>query len=588
MYRTRGAGRLTGHQRGTALTRSARVISRTRGEVHSLAATARATERKVAAAGDLDPDQQTNSAVVSRSKEIALQKVSYKLAGNPPKTSIGRTANRAGVGAVQATGSELKNALRDGGRLDIDDAAVSAARWANRHGTALTVKVGAKTLVFGGKAGIKTSSLVGHATVGAVRYSAIGTIHAARLGATGAAAAGRLTGQVATRGARLTGRAATRGTNTLRKAGAAGWKRGTAAAQRAKAAAVSGARAAAVMVKAAASAIVAAVSGSTVLPVVVGIIAVVALLVAILPGFITGAGHEQHRSETLSAVCISSPYELGPVQPHVEQATVLLGTLHGVEVIGGWRPGNTYDVEGHPAGLAVDLMTDRAKGDAVAAYAQEHAAELGIKYIIWWQKIWSVERAGEGWRQMEDRRSDSANHLDHVHISFNPDPGTGGLETLMAEACGTGADGAPAVNKAAAESIGGWANPTPSTRVTSPYGMRTHPITRVYKLHTGADYGGGCGVPINAAASGTVSSVSPNRAYGNLITIDHGAGIVTRYAHSYKSEIYVRAGDTVVAGQRIAAMGSSGYSTACHLHFEVKVGGGFVDPVAFLQARGLG
>ncbi len=63
----------------------------------------------------------------------------------------------------------------------------------------------------------------------------------------------------------------------------------------------------------------------------------------------------------------------------------------------------------------------KAQGDALVAYAQAHARELGIDYIIWYQRIWSVARADEGWRRMEDRGSATANHLDHPHINVLPD-----------------------------------------------------------------------------------------------------------------------------------------------------------------------
>ena len=80
------------------------------------------------------------------------------------------------------------------------------------------------------------------------------------------------------------------------------------------------------------------------------------------------------------------------------------------------------DPNGHPSGLALDFMTNdiadgRATGDRLAQYLIDNADQLGVDYIIWWQQIWSADRADEGWRAMEDRGSATANHFDHVHIS---------------------------------------------------------------------------------------------------------------------------------------------------------------------------
>ena len=93
-------------------------------------------------------------------------------------------------------------------------------------------------------------------------------------------------------------------------------------------------------------------------------------------------------------------------------------TFPQVTDIGGVRSGS--DAQDHGTGHALDLMTsDKATGDEIAAYLQAHASELGIKYVIWRQHIWSVQRSGEGWRAMADRGSATSNHYDHVHVSVN-------------------------------------------------------------------------------------------------------------------------------------------------------------------------
>lgn len=124
--------------------------------------------------------------------------------------------------------------------------------------------------------------------------------------------------------------------------------------------------------------------------------------------------------------------------------------------------------------------------------------------------------------------------------------------------------------------------------VYSGFGMRMHPVYKVMKMHTGVDLGGAYGNPIVAAAGGTVIIASAPVAgqntggtnYGNYIVIDHGGGVSTLYGHC--KDLYVSVGDTVTAGQVIAACGSTGTSTGPHVHFEVRVNGTRVDPVPYI------
>lgn len=119
--------------------------------------------------------------------------------------------------------------------------------------------------------------------------------------------------------------------------------------------------------------------------------------------------------------------------------------------------------------------------------------------------------------------------------------------------------------------------------ITSPYGMRVHPITGVYKLHDGTDFGAACGTPIYAAAGGTVIQEYYNAGYGNRLIIDHGImrgqSVVTAYNHL--SRYAVSAGANVARGQLIGYVGTTGYSTGCHLHFMVLVNGYTVNPMGW-------
>jgi len=116
--------------------------------------------------------------------------------------------------------------------------------------------------------------------------------------------------------------------------------------------------------------------------------------------------------------------------------------------------------------------------------------------------------------------------------------------------------------------------------VVSGFGWRVHPIFHVRKFHTGIDIGAGYGTPIHAADSGTVIYAAGMSGYGNVIVIDHGGGLSTLYAH--QSGFATGMGAGVSRGQVIGYVGSTGYSTGPHLHFEVRVGGSPVDPMGYL------
>ena len=131
--------------------------------------------------------------------------------------------------------------------------------------------------------------------------------------------------------------------------------------------------------------------------------------------------------------------------------------------------------------------------------------------------------------------------------------------------------------------VGGSMNwPVPGyTRISSPFGMRVHPITGINKLHTGTDISAPMGVNFIAANSGVVVKAGPNAAYGNMVIIDHGGGVSTLYAHG--SEILVSVGQYVNRGEPVLKVGSTGYSTGPHAHFEVRINGEYVDPMNFVR-----
>ncbi len=126
------------------------------------------------------------------------------------------------------------------------------------------------------------------------------------------------------------------------------------------------------------------------------------------------------------------------------------------------------------------------------------------------------------------------------------------------------------------------AKPVVGVDVGSRFGYRIDPITGRTALHTGLDFPADIGTPILAAAGGVVVVQEYHPAYGNMVEIDHGNQLITRYAHAHR--VHVKQGDIVKRGQKIAEVGSTGRSTGPHLHFEVWVAGVPQDPQKFLSA----
>jgi murein DD-endopeptidase MepM/ murein hydrolase activator NlpD len=127
-----------------------------------------------------------------------------------------------------------------------------------------------------------------------------------------------------------------------------------------------------------------------------------------------------------------------------------------------------------------------------------------------------------------------------------------------------------------------WIKPIPGAEITSPYGMRLHPIQKVMKPHTGIDFAATYGQPTIAARSGTItSSGDKNDGYGTTVEIDHGDGYTSLYAHL--SQALVSPGQKVDQGTTIGLAGSTGQSTGVHSHFEIRKDGNLIDPATLLQ-----
>jgi hypothetical protein len=262
------------------------------------------------------------------------------------------------------------------------------------------------------------------------------------------------------------------------------------------------------------------------------------------------------------------PYNLGKVQPQLRAMVNALAPKFNITTVGGYRPSAT-DPQGHPAGLAADFMVPmtqagKAQGAALASYARQNAGALNIDYILWQQQIWSTARAGEGWRPMENRGSDTANHRDHVHINVKP---TGSVSSTLPAVLqgGFGPNAAACANDVGASA--GGAVVYPVDKNTDRRNWHTMSSMRA-SWHTGTDFSIACGTPVRAAHGGTISVESSSWAGPHLTKVSTGpTSLTTWYGHM--QSVSVKTGDVVTAGQQIGTVGSLGNSSGCHLHLEV-------------------
>jgi murein DD-endopeptidase MepM/ murein hydrolase activator NlpD len=163
-------------------------------------------------------------------------------------------------------------------------------------------------------------------------------------------------------------------------------------------------------------------------------------------------------------------------------------------------------------------------------------------------------------------------NVDHLESEY-----TAGIKAQWGDAAGLGAGKISST---------GWARPA-GGRISSPFGFRLNPYTNAYAFHAGTDLGASCNSPIFAAHGGTVTYAGWNGGYGNFVLIEDGDGISTGYGHIVDGGVHVTIGQTVGVGQPIALVGSTGHSTGCHLHFEVRNGGIATDAVPFMRDNGI-
>ncbi|OYO23464.1 hypothetical protein CGZ93_05845 [Enemella dayhoffiae] len=257
-----------------------------------------------------------------------------------------------------------------------------------------------------------------------------------------------------------------------------------------------------------------------------------------------------------------------------------------IKVYGGVREDSLPD---HPSGRALDIMISSAfpdvrspqaveYGNQIAAMLQQNAAALGIDYMIWNEKIWSVGRAGEGWRQCGSGGGcysgpdNTAAHRDHVHVTTFGNAGKGMPQPMPT---GSGRAVAPL---------------PPGFRPSGSFGRSGSMWS---STHTGEDFAAPLGTPVYAVMDGVVGAPIPQGWNGNHVVVGHAGGIHTHYAHLLSAQ--VQPGQQVRAGDVIGLVGSTGNSSGPHLHLEyyppgVRPGDVYKaqDPVLFLRANGVG
>jgi murein DD-endopeptidase MepM/ murein hydrolase activator NlpD len=146
---------------------------------------------------------------------------------------------------------------------------------------------------------------------------------------------------------------------------------------------------------------------------------------------------------------------------------------------------------------------------------------------------------------------------------------------------GTGAGAAGPISDS------GWTRPASGSAPANSFGPRVPPTSGASSQHAGVDIGAGCNAGIYAAHAGTVTYAGWNGGYGYFIEINHGNGITSRYGHILAGGLRVHHGQSVGPGMLIAHVGSTGTSTGCHLHFEIRLGGNPVNPVYYLRNEGV-
>ncbi|MBA4248694.1 MAG: hypothetical protein C0444_10445 [Microbacterium sp.] len=208
-------------------------------------------------------------------------------------------------------------------------------------------------------------------------------------------------------------------------------------------------------------------------------------------------------------------------------------------------------------------IRDELRAEAQAAYEEAQAAALEAQAALTAQQENQARLEAQLAVLVENREATEADYAAGIAAQYGS---------------GSSLDAGQIVN--------GWAVPV-SGYISSPYGYRVHPISGRVAFHSGTDIATSCGRPMFAASSGTVEYAGWNGSYGYFVRINHGGGLTTAYGHIQEGGILVQMGQPVAVGQQIARVGTTGNSTGCHLHLEIRQNGSSTDPIPYLRNKGL-
>ena len=218
---------------------------------------------------------------------------------------------------------------------------------------------------------------------------------------------------------------------------------------------------------------------------------------------------------------------------------------------------------------ALDALEDEWEAEEAKVAAEIAAAE--VEYTK------ALRAEEEARRKAEEERKRKEEEERKKQEEANKKPGNSGGNSGGSNDGGSGDSGNSGGSFVSGES---WARPCSWIKLTSPFGYRTHPVTGQYKFHNGVDLANNQGTPIYAARSGKGTVATYGGTYGNYVTINHGDGYSSLYAHM--THYVVHKGDTVKKGQLNGYMGSTGRSTGPHLHFSIFYNGSAVNPMNYI------
>ncbi|BDZ48812.1 hypothetical protein GCM10025867_10530 [Frondihabitans sucicola] len=261
-------------------------------------------------------------------------------------------------------------------------------------------------------------------------------------------------------------------------------------------------------------------------------------------------------------------YKLGAMSKLTEQANGIYA-----QAVQDRNTAQSLTDQAEVAAKALAALADKAQAALVDAQAAAEAAQTAV----------DAQKANE------TRLQAQLTAIKHQRALTEHQYNLGVVARQKAAAAAAARAAALAAKQGGANGIAnsqGWTRPA-GGYITSSFGMRVDPVTGSYTLHAGTDLGASCGSNIYAAHSGTVIYAGPYGGYGNFVLLDNGGGIDTGYGHIVDGGIHVAVGQSVKVGQVIAQVGSTGWSTGCHLHFETRPGGVATNAVPFMAARGV-